>query len=307
MKILITGSTGFVGKNWLEFCTKYSFHYTQKILSRNQLSSEENTFSKYFRDIDAVLHFAGKAHDIKNISIPEEYYQINTELTKRLFDNFLQSDAKIFIFISSIKAIADRYDGIVTEEILPNPLTDYGKSKLYAENYILSKQIPTGKFIYILRPCMIHGPGNKGNLNLLYQFVQRGIPYPLAAFDNQRSFLSVENLCFVIASLLERNDIPSGVYHVADDEPLSTSEVVRMIAETIGKKQKQFSLPIGLIRILARVGDYLYLPFNTERLTKLTESYVVSNEKLIKALGKSLPVSSREGLATTIRSFNYVD
>ena len=86
------------------------------------------------------------------------------------------------------------------------------------KTYILSKEIPKGKRVYILRPCMIHGPGNKGNLNLLYQLVSKGLPWPLGGFQNQRSFLSVENLCFVIKELLENESIPSGVYQVADDE-----------------------------------------------------------------------------------------
>jgi nucleoside-diphosphate-sugar epimerase len=94
-------------------------------------------------------------------------------------------------------------EGVLTEEVEPKPLTHYGKSKLMAEEYILSQPLSVGKSYYILRPCMIHGPGNKGNLNLLYQIVQKGIPYPLAAFENKRSFLSIENLCFIGAKTLK--------------------------------------------------------------------------------------------------------
>jgi nucleoside-diphosphate-sugar epimerase len=150
---------------------------------------------------------------------------------------------------------------------------------------------------------MIHGSGNKGNLNLLYQIVSTGIPWPLGEFENQRSFLSVENLCFIIKSLLEDEKIPSGVYHVADDKPISTNEVIKMLGKSIGKKTLILNINPSFIKIIAKVGDYLHLPLNSERLQKLTENYVVSNKKIILALGKSLPVSSSDGLLTTFASF----
>src|SRR5690606_1547157 len=118
-------------------------------------------------------------------------------------EQFLKRDAEVFIYMSSVKAAADTVDGILTEEKQPNPKTPYGQSKRKAEEYLLNATLPEGKRVYILRPCMIHGPGNKGNLNLLYKFVQKGIPYPLAAFENRRSFLSIDNLNFVILQLLQ--------------------------------------------------------------------------------------------------------
>lgn len=306
MRILITGYTGFVGKNWLEYCCERSLSYEHMVFSRNKLYGSENTYKEYFANIDGVLHLAGKAHDLKNASAPQEYYEVNTHLTKRLYDSFLQSNAKFFIFLSSIKALADKYDGIMTEEMHPNPLTDYGKSKLYAESYIFSKPIPAGKFVYILRPCMIHGPGNKGNLNLLYKVVSKGIPYPFAAFQNVRSFLSVENLCFTIDQLLSRDDIASGIYHIADDEPISTTDIVKIIANSLKKKGKLLNVSPKLIKFLARVGDKTYLPINTERLQKITDTYVVSNQKLITALQIPLPIKARDGLVKTIESFKDV-
>lgn len=148
-----------------------------------------------------------------------------------------------------------------------------------------------------------HGRGNKGNLNLLYQFVKKGIPYPLAGFDNKRSFLSVENLCFIINELIIRDDIASGVYQVADDEPLSTNDVVTILSASINKKPKLWKITPGLIKAAAKLGDKLHLPLTTERLDKLTESYVVSNQKIKQAIGIDLPLSSRRGLDITAASF----
>lgn len=251
------------------------------------------------------MHLAGKAHDIKNITTPDEYYQVNTELTQKVFDEFLASEAKVFITLSSVKAVADEVECVLTEDHIPNPITHYGKSKQLAEIYILAKEVPKGKRVYILRPCMIHGPGNKGNLNLLYNIVSKGLPWPLGSFENSRSYLSIENLCFIIKELIERENIPSGVYNLADDLPISTNEIINMIAESMDKKVRILNLSKTLIKVLVHIGDLLKLPLNSERLQKLTESYVVSNSKIKLVLGKPLPVSSKEGLMRTFQSFAH--
>jgi nucleoside-diphosphate-sugar epimerase len=223
---------------------------------------------------------------------------------KKVFDSFLRSNAKVFITLSSVKALADEVDGELFEEHIPNPITHYGKSKLLAEQYILSQTIPEGKRVYILRPCMIHGPGNKGNLNLLYNLVSKGIPWPLGAFENKRSFCSIDNLMFIIKELIDREDIPSGVYNMADDEPLSINDVISILAESQNKKSKIWMVPKGLIQALSKLGDVLRLPLTTERLQKLSKSYVVNNQKIKRAIGKPFPVSSRVGLLKTFNSFH---
>ena len=293
MSIYLTGASGFVGKNFVE----YFKHLVpiKKAIRKTTIKIEEQV----------VIHLAGKAHDLKKVSSQDEYYQVNTELTKKVFDAFLSSNAKVFITLSSVKAVADEVDGKLSEEVKPNPITHYGKSKLLAEEYILSQKIPNEKRVYILRPCMIHGPGNKGNLNLLYNFVSKGLPWPLGFFENSRSYLSIENLFFILGELIEREDIPSGVYNVADDVPLSTNEVIKIIAESKGKKAKILNLSINFIKGLARFGDFFNLPLNSERLQKLTDNYVVSNAKIKEALGKQLPVSSKEGLIKTFQSFTH--
>lgn len=295
MKTTITGVTGFVGSNLATYLKTSQEVFSMSV--RYPITQEVKI------EGDAIIHLAGKAHDLKKVSQPQEYYEANFELSKQLFDAFLVSDASVFIFMSTVKAVADIVDGTLTEGVLPNPKTHYGIAKQMAEEYILSKELPKGKRMYILRPCMIHGPGNKGNLNLLYQLVAKGLPWPLGAFGNQRSFLSIENLCFVIKELLEHKGIPSGVYNVADDASLSTNELIQLLGESLGKSVSIWNWSQNVISSLAKIGDVLPLPLNSERLQKLTESYVVSNEKIVKSMGKSLPVSSREGLRRTFESF----
>ena len=289
--IYLTGASGFVGKSVLNY------------FGGNRVNVSKRGDEFKIESSSVVIHLSGKAHDLKNTSSPDEYYQVNTELTKKVFDEFLASEAKVFITLSSVKAVADEVEFLLTEDHIPNPITHYGKSKQLAEQYILLKEVPQGKRVYILRPCMIHGPGNKGNLNLLYNLVSKGLPWPLGNFKNARSYLSIENLCFIIKELIERDDIPSGVYNVADDLPVSTNEVIKMIAESTGKKARILNFSKYLIKLLACVGDFLKLPLNSERLQKLTESYIVSNAKIKEALDKPLPVSSKEGLVKTFQSF----
>jgi nucleoside-diphosphate-sugar epimerase len=295
--ILISGASGFVGQNLITYLNHSGFN--PLAITRQQLHGKIDLTGAY-----AVVHLAGKAHDLKHSSNPEEYYQVNFELTKKLYDEFVNSSASIFIFMSSVKASADHVFKVLKEDHQPDPVTAYGQSKLMAEQYIQNQKLPTGKSYIILRPCMIHGPGNKGNLNLLYQFVKKGFAYPLAAYQNKRSFLSVENLCFVIAQLLEKQ-LNSGVYHIADDEALATNEVVSIIAETIGRKPKLLAIPHSFIVVMAKIGSLLKLPFNEERLYKLTENYVVSNQKIKNAIGVKLPLSAKEGLVNTIKSFSH--
>jgi len=299
MKITATGTTGFVGTN-------LSHYITQNGGVVDGLNMRDPAWREQIQDSNAIIHLAGKAHDLKRTSDEQSYFDVNTELTKLLFDAFLESNARDFIFMSSVKAAADTVAGsILTEEQAAQPATAYGRSKLAAEKYLLGKALPREKRVFILRPCMIHGPGNKGNLNLLYSVVAKGIPYPLGAFQNHRSFLSIDNLMYVINALLCRPEIPGGIYQLADDDPLSTNDVIKIISAELNKKEKIWAPPKLFVKALATMGDYLGLPLNNERLTKMTENYIVSNQKIKTALGiQRMPVSVSEGLAKTIRSFH---
>ena len=325
MKILITGVHGFVGTNLVKALSDEHTIYGLDIVSPIK-EGVRFTFSWDFLDkpdeipaVDAIIHLAGKAHDTKNQSAADLYFKVNTGLTQKIYDYYLKSKAKKFIFFSSVKAAADRVEGeYVDENVVPSPKGPYGESKIAAERYILSqppfvspaeiKEIvemdsSQVKKVYILRPCMIHGPGNKGNLNLLYGVVKKGIPWPLGAFENKRTFTSIDNLCFIIKGLLTQ-DVESGIYNINDDEAVSTNELIDIICSAMGKKAHIWRIPRGLMEGVAKIGGGLHLPLNSERLQKLTENYVSTNAKIKKALGiEQLPVRAKDGLKMTIKSF----
>ena len=338
MKILITGVHGFVGSNLVKALSREHEIFGLDIIAplkdgvvktfgwdsiSPSVSSEKlKDQSEKIPEVDAIIHLAGKAHDTKNQSAAETYFKVNTELTKKIFDWYLaHPTAKKFIQFSTVKSAADRVEGdYLTEECVPTPVGPYGESKIAAENYIIEKFAPEAlkrpfhnftdedavmdaKKVYIMRPCMIHGPGNKGNLNLLYGVVSKGMPWPLGAFENRRSFTSIGNLQEVIKGLLTK-DVPSGIYHMGDDEALSTNELIEEICKSLGKKTHIWKLPKGLMTGVAKLGGMLHLPLNPERLQKLTENYVVSNAKIKAALGmKEMPVRAKDGLRETIKSF----
>ena len=328
MKILITGVHGFVGSNLVTYLAKENEIYGLDIVAPEKrgvaktYSWDDLDKSGEIPEVDAIIHLAGKAHDTKNKSAVEVYFKVNTGLTQNIFDWYLaHPTAKKFIQFSTVKSAADRVEGeFLTEECIPTPVGPYGESKIAAENYIIEKFAPEalkrpfhnftdedavadGKKVYIMRPCMIHGPGNKGNLNLLYGVVSKGIPWPLGAFENRRSFTSIGNLQEVIKGLLTK-DAPSGIYHMGDDEALSTSELIEVICSALGKKAHIWNIPRGLMNGVAKIGDVLHLPLNTQRMQKLTENYVVSNAKIKAALSmKEMQVRAKDGLRETIKSF----
>ena len=307
MRILITGIHGFVGSNLVRALNKDHTIYGLDIIAPikegvSYTFSWDDLENGIVPEVDAIIHLAGKAHDTKNQASAGVYFKVNTGLTQIIYDYFLKSSARKFIFFSTAKAAADRVEDVLTEDVVPAPVGPYGESKIKAEEYILSHPAPE-KQVYILRPCMIHGPGNKGNLNLLYNVVKKGIPWPLGAFENRRTFTSIDNLSFVISGLLTK-DVPSGIYNMGDDEALSTNELIEVICESLGKKAHIWKLPKGLMNGVAKVGGWLHLPLNPERLRKLTENYISSNAKIKAALGIGrMPVEAREGLRRTLAAF----
>lgn len=315
MKILITGVHGFVGSNLVSYLAKENEIYGLDIISPEKYGvvktySWDDLDSGKVPEMDAIIHLAGKAHDTKNQTVADVYFKVNRDLTIKIFDYYCTHPSiKKFVFFSTAKAAADKVDGVLTEDVIPSPVGPYGESKIAAERYILDSvqgsrfKVHGDKQWYIFRPCMIHGPGNKGNLNLLYNVVKKGIPWPLGAFENRRTFTSIENICFAVNGVLTK-DVPSGIYNMGDDEALSTNELIEEVCKSLGIKAHIWKLPKGLMKGIAKIGDALHLPLNSERLRKLTENYISSNDKIKKALGiEMMPIDARKGLKRTLQSF----
>ena len=315
MKILITGAYGFVGTNLCKYLTEKG-HVCDAldVPAARRADVPYAAFRSWdeLADVhgpyDAVVHLAGKAHDLRKVASEQSYFDVNVGLTERIFEAVAKEregrgggQATTFIYFSSSKADANG--------------NAYGRSKYAAEQY-LKKAVsalrlpPSSLSVAILRPAMIHGPGNKGNLNLLWGIARRGLPWPLAAFENRRSFTSIGNVCAAVEALCggeakaggERGTVST--FPVADDEMLSTNRLIELIAEACGRKAKLWRVPKGLMRLAARIGDVMHLPLNTERIEKLTEDSFVDNAALKRALGwQKMPVAAEDGMRQTLRSF----
>ncbi|WP_226064007.1 NAD-dependent epimerase/dehydratase family protein [Kaistella polysaccharea] len=299
MKVVIFGSSGFVGKNLTRSL--------QKDFEIQELSVRENRWeTKIDQETEVFINLIGKAHDNKKKASEEDYYFSNIKLAQDIFEVFINSTASLLIYISSVAAIQEfSAEKPLTENDDCFPVSPYGKTKRTAEEWLQSQTVPGYKKVIILRPPMIHGPGDKGNLGLLYKIISTGLPYPLAAFKNERSFIGIENFNFYIAKIIEnRHLLHSGIYHISDNEPLSTTAIVKVIKEVLEVKNSEIAVPKFLINGVATIGDFLPLPLNTKRLQKMTSSLVISNHKINQLLRMTkLPFTAEEGLRKTIKSF----
>lgn len=296
--INILGASGFIGKNLTQ---KLSKDFEVK-----NVSLRNENWRTQLSDAEVLINLVGKAHDHKGTATESDFFHANLELTKQIFEAFKKNESKVLIHISSLAALEEiESNKALVETDNTNPQSFYGKSKREAEKWLVEQELPNDKKIIILRPPMVHGPGDKGNLGLLYKLISKGIPYPLAAFDNKRSFISIDNFSYFIEEIIKKHiDLDSGIFHIADDEAISTSSIIDIIKKIENKSVPNLSLPKALMKLLAKVGDVIPFPLNTIRLKKMTSDLIVSNQKIKTSLGiEKLPLTAEEGIIKTIKSF----
>ena len=294
-KTIILGSSGFIGQN---------------LIKRNPnsegVSLRDGNWKNQISDAEVIINLVGKAHDHKGTATEQDFRYANVDLAKEIFNEFLKSNAKLLIHISSIAA-QEEFESSkpLKEENQCHPFSSYGKTKREAEEWLLQQNVPVKKKLIILRPPMVHGEGDKGNLGLLYKLISKGIPYPLASFDNKRSFISIDNFSYFINQIIENKELlENGIYHISDDEAVSTKEIIEIIKKVENNNTLNLSLPKVLVKFLAKIGDIIPLPLNTKRLKKMTGDLEVSNQKIKNALGiTQLPISAKKGIEITIKSF----
>jgi len=300
MNVQIIGASGFIGQN---LCKKLDAErYRVKTLSLRDPLWKNNLGV----DGSVIINLVGKAHDHRKIATESDFYYANVELLKEVYHAFCDSDSRLLIHISSLAAQEEFESNKVLNEEMPcNPSSWYGLSKRAGEEWLMNRVLPDNKRVVILRPPMVHGPGDKGNLGLLYKLVCKGIPYPLSAYQNHRSFISIDNFVFFIEKIIDKMDaIPFGIYNISDDGFLSTKEIVTVIKHICGRKTPDIAVPKFVINNLAKIGDVLPFPLNSSKLRKMTSTLTVSNEKIKRTLGISnLPLNAKEGLEKTVQFF----
>ncbi|WP_305981817.1 NAD-dependent epimerase/dehydratase family protein [Roseivirga thermotolerans] len=280
--ILVTGSSGFVGKRFIE---RGSREYLLKTISLQNTEIDDIDFS----NVEVVLHLAGIAHRMEKTQ-DQLYYDVNYELTKSLAIQAKNAGVKQFVFMSTIKVYGDHYHHLTLETpCLPNDA--YGKSKLLAEEFLNELNSEIFK-VAIIRPPLIYGPGVKGNIAKLIRLVETKTYIPLGGIDNQRSMVSIDNLIQLILLIIEKES--SGVFLIQDAKPISTSQ---LLGEIINAKKSK----ANLIRI-PKVVEWMIRLLKPEVHIRIFGSLVVDDSQTKKLLNYKPLETTSEGVLKMIKS-----
>jgi len=300
--ILLTGSTGFIGRHLVSLLLKQSIKI--RVLTRNTSSSLPEGIETFVGDltnsqslvgicekIDTVFHLAGLAHasNKESASFSHQHHVVNFLGTQNLLNETIRSGVKKFIYFSSVKAVADSNDCIdETWDIFPD--SPYGIAKRQAEKFVLNAQ-NNSMHVCVLRPSLVYGIGWKGNLASMLHMISRGLFPPLPETYNRRSMVSAHDICRA-AIMAANNPIANGkIYFVTDGIDYSTRQLYISICQALGKSIPKWTIPLSVFKCLATMGDLgekllkQRLPFNSAVLAKLFNSAQYSSKLIQGELG----------------------
>ena len=310
--ILITGGTGFIGSHLLPELHKRNLGIVLAI--RDHLSNKLNPdhkavkigeidkstdWTEPLQGIDTVIHLAARSHQLNDQALdPEaEFLRINCEGTKALVKQAIASGVKHFIFISSIGAMTTLSEQVLTEESPCHPDSPYGRSKLKAEQALIKLCQDSPITWTILRPTLVYGAGNPGNMERLMNLIKTGFPLPLGAIKNRKSFLYVGNLVDAIITCLDHPNAKNQTFIVSDGEDLSTTELINRLGKALNKSPLLLPVPPNLLRLATKIlgkadiGD------------RLLGSLQVDSSKIRQTLDWKRPYTVDQGLQATAKWF----
>jgi nucleoside-diphosphate-sugar epimerase len=307
--VLVTGATGFVGRCLLDRLLKCQIKVTVTLRSQPPYSPQTKylecvqvgeidattNWKSALENMDVVIHLAARAHIIKDSAKNPavEFDYINHQGTANLVRQAIAANVKHFIFISSIGAMATLSDRTLTETTPCDPDTPYGRSKLKAEEALISLASQSAMTWTILRPTLVYGPGNPGNMERLLKLVKRRLPLPLGAIDNCRSFVYVENLVDAIVKSIDHPNAISQTFLVSDGEDLSTPQLIRRLAHYLGVRAPLLPIP----PVLMRAGGKL--TGKSDVVSRLLGSLAVDSHKIRQNLNWKPPYTVDQGLQAT--------
>lgn len=246
---------------------------------------------------DFVVHLAARVHVMHDTEVDtlQSFREVNRDGTMRLARAAAEAGVRRFIYLSTVKVNGERtFERPFREEDSPSPEDPYAISKFEAEEGLLSLAAETGLEVVIIRPPLVYGPGVKANFLSLIRIIESGVPLPLANCRNHRSLVALPNLVDFIVHCLEHPSAGNQIFLVADDEGLSTPDLVRRIAHTLGAVPKLFSFPLSPLNLIARVVG------RRGQFERLTQSLQVDANKARHVLEWSPPFSMESVLRQTI-------
>lgn len=310
-RIALTGANGFLGSYG---CTDLAAQgFSVRALTRGHVSpanvehrqvpdlTDASLVRSALANCDVVVHLAGLAHRRAGMTTLDEFERANVHTTRVVCAEAVNAGASTIVLMSSA-AVA----GLATDDkaqLVPRIDSAYARTKLEAERAARECVAESSTRLLIFRPPMVYGPGMKGNPVRLFQLVHAGIPLPLAGVRNRRSMLFVGNLFAAIVATLRSDRSSTSAVYATDGPPLSTPDFVRGVAAALGKPAPLFHLPLGGLRLAARIADVLGrvvpgLP-GSEDLERLTESFVVDDTDLRTTFSFEPPYSVDRALRMT--------
>jgi UDP-glucose 4-epimerase len=308
--ILVTGGSGFIGRNLCAALAAGGRRVRKAVRAAGSGDADAiavgdlgpgTEWGPALEGVSHVVHLAARTHVLHETS-PDplaEYRRVNVAGTERLGRAAAAQGVRRLLFVSSVKVNGERTDEHpYTEADAPRPEEAYGVSKWEAEQALTRIAAETGLEVVVLRPPLVYGPGIKGNFLRLMNFVARGVPLPLGAIANRRSLLYAGNLADAIVKALVAREAASRTYLLSDGEDISTPELVRLLAHSLGVKTRLVPVPPAVLGLAAALAG------KRAELARLAGSLQVDSTRIRRELGWRPPFTLVQGLEQTARWYH---
>lgn len=297
--IVLTGTNGYIGQNLTKF-------FNNKSKKNKSISLRfQNWFKMMPQEMETIIHLAAINENPQDSAFDEEYFRVNTELTAKLFRYFISSNAKTFIFLSTTE-LFDKQSVEISEITNVSPINPFLQSKFEAEKFIQKQILPEGKRAIILRVAPLYGRETKSELHNIFSHCKK-IPWFYGALDAKRSFCNIDNLVEIIYQITENTSFPSGVYNVADDEPVGSLQFINWMSIVLEKKIAIYKVPKGILNFFARIGTVLNWQFNSKIVYEKSHSRIVNCDKLKNELNiAKMPLDTEFSVLKTIEYYNSI-
>lgn len=309
MKILITGATGFVGRNLSDFLRprhglrlavrdpqrRQGVHAADEVVTVGAIGGETD-WSAALAGVEGVVHLANRAHVMRETAADplQAFRTVNVDGTRRLAEQSASAGVRRLVYLSSVKVLGESTpERPFDESSQPAPEDAYGQSKLEAEQALRGVAAKTGLEVVVLRPPLVYGPGVGANFLRLMRLVARGLPLPLGAVRNRRSLIHVRNLASAIEVCLTHERAAGQTFLVSDGEAFSTARLISMLAAGFGVADRSWPLPPGLLRFAAQCTGL------EAQASRLLDSLVVDDAAIRRELGWVPPLSAADAVRDT--------